>query len=86
MKTKCRIKDLNGIYKEIAKLSDIETAERVFEEYRGQQVTFPMEFFSKEYTYSKIAAEYDGTNIKHLALKYRYSERTVRRIVNENEQ
>ena len=73
---------LNGLYKEIAALSDVETARKIFEEDRGQQLTFPMEFYSKEYIYSRIVEEYNGSNIKYLATKYEYSERTIRRILN----
>lgn len=81
MKIKQNVDNLNGIYKEIANLSDVDTARKMFEEYRGQQITFPMEFCSKEYIYSLIVAEFDGTNIKQLATKYEYSERTIRRIL-----
>ena len=31
-----------------------------------------------------ILQEYDGTNIKMLAIKYGYSEKTVRRIIRES--
>lgn len=75
---------LNGIYKKIADLIGIDNAKLIFREYRGQQVTFPVEFYSKQYIYSRIIEEYDGTNTKQLATKYGYSERTVRRIVKEN--
>lgn len=38
-------------------------------------------FFSSDQIHHIIAQEYDGTNIKTLAAKYNYSEKTVRRIV-----
>lgn len=81
MKLKVCIDDLNGIYKEIATISNLETALKIYEEYRGQQITFPMEFYSKNYIYSQIINDYDGGNIKKLAIKYEYSERTIRRII-----
>lgn len=81
LKLKTNIGDLNGIYKEIASISDIETAKKMYDEYRGQQITFPMEYFSKSYIYSQIKKEYDGSNIKQLAAKFEYSERTIRRII-----
>ena len=64
---------------------DIESARKIFEEYRGQQITFPVEFYSKRYIYAQIADEYNGSNIKQLATKYEYSERTIRRILKEFE-
>ncbi len=74
---------LNGIYKKIADLIGIDNAKLIFKEYRGQQITFPVEFYSKQYIYNQIIEEYDGTNIKQLASKYGYSERTVRRILKD---
>ena len=72
---------LNGIYKELADLIGEEHARKIYEEYRGQQITFPVEFYNKQYIYNQIIAEYDGTNLKQLATKYGYSERTIRRII-----
>lgn len=74
---------LNGIYGELAEMFDEETARHFYEEYRGQQITFPMEFYDKESIYAMIVAEYNGTNIKQLAAKYDYSERSIRRIIKQ---
>ncbi len=74
---------LNGVYKKIADLTGVDNAKLIFKEYRGQQITFPVEFYSKEYIYRQIIAEYDGSNLKQLATKYGYSERTVRRILKD---
>lgn len=72
---------LNSIYGDIAELIGEENARILYEEYRGQQISFPVELYSKEFIYSSIISEYDGTNIKQLATKYEYSERTIRRII-----
>lgn len=85
MKLKSENKNLNSVYKDIAEMLDIESARKIFEEYRGQQITFPVEFYSKRYIYAQIADEYNGSNIKQLATKYEYSERTIRRILKEFE-
>ena len=83
---KCEIKDLNSLYRDIAELVGKENARLLFEEYRGLQITFPVDFYSKEFVYSCIKEEFDGTNIRELARKYNYSERSVRRILKfENE-
>lgn len=74
---------INGIYKKFADLIGVDNAKLIFKEYRGQQITFPVEFYSKEYIYTQIIEEYDGTNLKKLATKYGYSERTIRRIVKD---
>lgn len=75
--------NLNGIYKDIALLLDAECARKIYEEYRGQQITFPVELYNKQYIYHRIVSEYNGTNIKQLATKYEYSERSIRRIIKE---
>lgn len=85
MKLKSGTENLNSVYKDIAEMLDIESAKKIFEEYRGQQITFPVEFYSKRYIYAQIADEYNGSNIKQLATKYQYSERTIRRILKEFE-
>lgn len=85
MKLKSENENLNSVYKDIAEMLDIESARKIFEEYRGQQITFPVEFYSKRYIYAQIADEYNGSNIKQLATKYEYSERTIRRILKEFE-
>lgn len=74
---------INGIYKKFADLIGVDGAKLIFKECRGQQITFPVEFYSKQYIYAQIIEEYDGTNLKQLASKYGYSERTVRRILKE---
>lgn len=77
---------INGIYKKIADLIGVDNAKLIFKEYRGQQITFPVEFYSKKYIYTQIIDEYDGTNLKQLATKYGYSERTVRRILKDSKE
>ena len=84
LKLKNEDKYINNVYAKITSLVGIENAKILFNEYRGQQLTFPVEFYKKEYIYSEIVAEYDGKNIKHLAKKYNYSEHTIRRILNKN--
>lgn len=74
---------LNGIYKDLATLVGEENAKKIYKEYRGQQITFPVEFYSKQYIYNQIIEEFDGNNLKQLATKYGYSERTVRRILKD---
>ena len=74
---------INGIYKKFADLIGVDGAKLIFKECRGQQITFPVEFYSKQYIYKQIIDGYDGTNLKQLATKYGYSERTIRRILKD---
>ena len=77
--------DLNGIYREIANLLGCEAASVLHSAFRGQQVTFPVEYFSKSFIVERIRAEYDGTNLKKLATKYGYTEKWLRQILQTKE-
>lgn len=75
---------LNGIYNDLANLIGMDATKTIFDEYRGQQITFPVEFYSKKFIHNQIVKEYNGFNVKQLATKYKYSERTIRRILKEH--
>jgi Mor family transcriptional regulator len=76
---------LNSIYKEISEKLGVDTAMEIYQLFKGQQITFPMRFFNTECIRKIIVQEFDGTNIKKLAVKYDYSEKTIRRILRESE-
>ena len=75
---------LNGAYSELANLLGIEAVLKIHSAYRGQQITFPVQLFSKNFIKKQITEEYNGKNVKHLAIKYGYSEKWIRKILNEN--
>lgn len=75
---------LNGVYNELANLLGIDVVLKIHASYRGQQVTFPVELFSKEFIAMQIVREYNGHNVKQLATKYEYTERTIRRILKDH--
>ncbi|MCM1061220.1 MAG: Mor transcription activator family protein [Eubacterium sp.] len=75
---------LSGIYSEIATLLGIDAALKLHANYKGQQVFFPMELFSKDFIKSQIIEEYNGYNVKQLATKYGYTEKWVRKILKEH--
>ena len=52
--------------------------------FKGQQISFPVRFFNPAKIQKLIIEEYNGTNLKILATKYNYSEKTVRRIIKES--
>ena len=72
---------LNAVYKEIGERLGMDTAMEIHRMFKGQQISFPMRFFNPEHIRRLIAREYDGTNVKRLAVKYGYSEKTVRRMI-----
>ena len=75
---------LNAVYKEISERMGLDAAMEVYRLFRGQQISFPMRFFNPARIQKCIVQEYDGTNIKLLAVKYGYSEKTIRRIIKDS--
>ena len=75
---------LNSVYKEISEKLGMDTAMEIYRMFKGQQISFPMRFFNPARIQQCILQEYDGINIKTLAIKYGYSEKTVRRIIRES--
>ena len=55
----------------------------MYQIYKGMQITVPTRLFNPEYVKKQIPIEYDGTNIKQLAKKYGYSEKTIRRMIKD---
>ncbi len=74
---------LNSVYKEISEKLGMDTAMDIYQMFKGQQISFPMRFFNPVCIQKIVVQEYDGTNIKTLAVKYGYSEKTIRRIIKD---
>ena len=72
---------LNGSYSEIANLLGIEAALKLHSKYRGTQIFFPVELFSREFIVKQIVEEYNGYNVRELATKYGYTEKWIRKIL-----
>lgn len=77
------INDYAGIYKELAEIIGVENVNLIYKNLRGQQVTFPMKLFTTEYTVRQVMTEYNGKNIKQLAVKYGYTERHLRKLLKD---
>ena len=75
--------ELSGIYKDLAEVISFESVVIIYENFKGQQVTFPTKLVSKDYTIQQILLEYNGNNIKELVKKHGYSERWVRQVINK---
>ncbi len=75
---------LNTVYREISESLGMNTAMTIYQMYKGQQISFPTRFFNPTMIQQAIINEYDGTNVRMLAVKYNYSEKTVRRIIKES--
>ena len=74
-------KDLSGISSEIAEEFDMDTAYRIYQCFKGLQLTFPLHFYSSDCLQRHIMAEHNGSNTRQVAKKYGLSERRVRQII-----
>jgi Mor family transcriptional regulator len=82
--SKIKFEYLNGAYNDIANLLGIDAAIKLHAAYRGQQITFPVQLFTKEFIVAQIVNEYDGYNVKQLATKFGYSEKWIRKILKDH--
>ena len=74
---------LNSVYKEISEKLGMDAAMEIYQMFKGQQINFPVRFFNPTRIQQMIIEEYDGMNVRTLAIKYNYSEKTIRRIVKD---
>ena len=72
---------LNEIYAELSDLIGYENTIKVYEQYKGQQINFPVNLYDKTAVKEMIKEQYNGQNAKELARQYNYPERWVRMIV-----
>ena len=75
---------LNGAYSELAALLGIDAVLKLHGKYRGTQLFFPLELFSRDFIIMQIIDEYNGHNTKELATKYGYTEKWIRKIIKDN--
>lgn len=74
----------NDTYKEIGNALGLDAALTIYQMYKGQQITFPVHLFNAKRIQTSIIKEFDGTNIRELAKRYGYSEKTVRRMIKDS--
>jgi len=75
---------LNSIYREISEKLGMDTAMEIYQMFKGQQICFPIRFFNPARIQKCVVQEYNGSNIRTLAIKYGYSEKTIRRIIRQS--
>ncbi|SHL55576.1 Mor transcription activator family protein [Anaerocolumna jejuensis DSM 15929] len=81
MESKEEIPMYNGIYEDMVDYLGLDITIRVFERYKGQQVTFPVKLHSMDYIISQVSNISSGKEIKDIARKYDYSEQWIRRMI-----
>lgn len=74
---------LADIYSQLVDIVGIENTVKLYENLKGQQITFPMRLYRTDYVAEEVKKRYDGRNLKELAREYDYSERHLRSFLNE---
>lgn len=73
--------DLVPIYREIADIIGIEHTVALYENFRGQQITFPQRIFTIDYVAKCIKENRNGESVRDLAKKFGYTERHIRQLM-----
>jgi len=74
--------DLASVYAEMAEVVGVENTIKIFEAFRGQQITMPQKLYKTEYVRSYLKENYNGKNLKELSRLFDYSERHLRALLN----
>lgn len=69
------------VYRDISEKLGMEAALTIHQMFKGTQVSFPVRFFDTQCVKEMVIKEYDGTNVQALAIKYDYSEKSIRRMI-----
>lgn len=73
----------SGIYKDMIEILGEEVTLRIYENYRGQQVTFPMRLYSKKYIVDYLIKNYDGKNLKQISRQLGYTCNWLQQMINK---
>ena len=74
----------NSVYREISEIVGLEATLKLYLRFKGQQINFPVRLYNPHLIQQNVIKEYDGRNIKELAKKYDYSEKTIRRMIRDS--
>jgi len=79
-----RVDLLQESYAQLYELVGEELTEKIYEMYRGRQISFPMRLYNRDKVAAQIVEEYDGHNLAELTKKYEYSQRWIRQIIQKH--
>ena len=78
-----RSEKYRGIYKDMVEVLGHDITLKVYEQYRGQQVTFPMRMYSQEYVVEYQIKNYNGKNLKQMSRELGYTCNWLQKIINK---
>lgn len=74
--------DWQAIYQELAELVGEENTMKIFKDFRGSTVNFPMRLIKREVLQDRIQDDYSaGVSVHELSTQYQLAERTVRKYI-----
>ena len=79
-----RSENYRGIYKDMVEFLVDEITLKVYENYKGQQVTFPMRLYSDKYVIDYLNKYYNGKNLKQISRKLGYTCNWLQKVINKN--
>ncbi|EOU1807939.1 Mor transcription activator family protein [Clostridium perfringens] len=71
----------SGIYKDMVEILGEEITLKIYENYKGQQVTFPMRLYSKTYIVEYLIKNYNGKNLKELSRQLGYTSNWLQQVI-----
>lgn len=72
-----------GIYEDVVNVVGAEKIEEFYHHFQGQQVEFPMRLYSRNYVVKQVIKLRNEESIKSLARKFGYSERYLRKLIQQ---
>lgn len=81
---KRKSENYSGIYKDMVEILGEEITLKIYENYRGQQVTFPMRLYSKIYIVEYLSKNYNGKNLKQISRQLGYTCNWLQQVINKS--
>lgn len=76
--------DYKGIYSEMVEILGEDIVRLIYQNYKGQQVTFPMKLYSNEYVEKYIDKNSDSKTIREMCRELGYTEGWIKHLINKN--
>lgn len=86
MKEDVDVEALHSFYHGISELIGTESMLKIFDQYRGMQITIPIHLYDRHLAAKHVLQQYDGRNTYELANKYGYSQRWVVKVIKDSQQ
>ena len=74
-----------GIYKDMVEVLGHDITIKVYENYKGQQITFPMRLYSDKYVIDYLNKYYNGRNLKQISKNLGYTCNWLQKVIKKNE-